>query len=199
MPFEKVTKSNNSFYIMKPTDTLVTKYDIIIPFYTSENVTKSVRNIYDHELCKEVIRLYLLNKLDRIWRNPYGSYYYKAKGGLPEYYRPQILTSVDIEKIIAQKKGGRRKGTGRKKLAGNSPSVTMRVPQYIRKEIQALIDMYAHWCASDEEPLLVYKTSVEQRLKTIEFLHYVTEHEKEYISNNEKYCILMSFIISIVV
>lgn len=171
---------------MKPTDTLVTKYDIIIPFYTSENVTKSVRNIYDHELCKEVIRFYLLNKLDRIWRNPYGSYYYKAKGGLPEYYRPQILTSVDIEKIIAQKKGGRRKGTGRKKLAGNSPSVTMRVPQYIRKEIQALIDMYAHWCASDEEPLLVSKTSVEQRLRTIEFLHFVTEHEKEYISNNEK-------------
>ena len=117
---------------MKPTDTLITKYDIVIPFYTSENVTKSVRNIYDHELCKEVIRLYLLNKLDRVWRNPYGSYYYKAKGGLPEYYRPQILTSVDIEKIIAQKKGGRRKGTGRKKLAGNSPSVTMRVPQYIR-------------------------------------------------------------------
>ena len=55
MPFEKVTKSNNSFYIMKSTNTLVTKYDIIIPFYTSENVTKSVRNIYDHELCKEVI------------------------------------------------------------------------------------------------------------------------------------------------
>lgn len=186
MPFEKVTKSNNSFYIMKPTDTLITKYDIVIPFYTSENVTKSVRNIYDHELCKEVIRLYLLNKLDRVWRNPYGSYYYKAKGGLPEYYRPQILTSVDIEKIIAQKKGGRRKGTGRKKLAGNSPSVTMRVPQYIRREIQALIDMYAHWCASDEKPLLVSKTSVEQRLKTIEFLHFVTEHEKEYISNNEK-------------
>ena len=46
---------------MKPTDTLITKYDIVIPFYTSENVTKSVRNIYDHELCKEVIRLYLLN------------------------------------------------------------------------------------------------------------------------------------------
>ena len=68
-----------------------------------------------------------------------------------------------------------------KKLAGNSPSVTMRVPQYIRREIQALIDMYAHWCASDEEPVLVSKTSVEQRLKTIEFLHYVTEHEKEYI------------------
>lgn len=65
--------------------------------------------------------------------------------------------------------------------AGNSPSVTMRVPQYIRREIQALIDMYAHWCASDEEPVLVSKTSVEQRLKTIEFLHYVTEHEKEYI------------------
>ena len=127
-----------------------------------------------------------MNKLDRIWRNPYGSYYYKAKGGLPEYYRPQILTSVDIEKIIAQKKGGRRKGTGRKKLAGNSPSVTMRVPQYIRKDIQALIDMYAHWCASDEEPVLVSKTSVEQRLKTIEFLHYVNEYEKEYIYNNEK-------------
>ena len=54
-------------------------------------------------------------------------------------------------------------------------------PQYIRREIQALIDMYAHWCASDEEPVLVSKTSVEQRLKTIEFLHYVTEHEKEYI------------------
>lgn len=89
---------------MKPTDTLVTKYDIIIPFYTSENVTKSVRNIYDHELCKEVIRLYFLNKLDRVWRNPYGSYYYRAKGSLPEYYRLQILTSVDIEKIIAQKK-----------------------------------------------------------------------------------------------
>lgn len=178
MPFEKVTKSNNSFYIMKSTDTLVTKYDIIIPFYTSENVTKSVRNIYDHELCKEVIRLYLLNKLDRVWRNPYGSYYYKVKGGLPEYYRPQILTSVDIEKIITQKKGGRRKGTGRKKLAGNSPSVTMRVPQYIRKDIQALIDMYAHWCASDEEPLLVSKTSVEQRLKTIEFLNYLIDNEK---------------------
>ena len=62
----------------------------------------------------------------------------------------------------------------------------MRVPQYIRREIQALIDMYAHWCASDEEPALASKTSVEQRLKTIEFLHYVTEHEKEYISNNEK-------------
>ena len=73
----------------------------------------------------------------------------------------------------------------RKKLAGNSPSVTMRVPQYIRREIQALIDMYAHWCASDEEPLLVSKTNVEQRLKTIEFLHYVTEHEKEYISMYE--------------
>ena len=175
MPFEKVTKSNNSFYIMKPTDTLVTKYNIIIPFYTSENVTKSVRNIYDHELCKEVVRLYLLNKLDRVWRNPYGSYYYKAKGGLPEYYRPQILTSVDIEKIIVQKKGGRRKGTGRKKLAGNSPSVTMRVPQYIRREIQALI-----------EPLLVSKTRVEQRLTPIDLLHYVTEHETEYISNNEK-------------
>lgn len=54
----------------------------------------------------------------------------------------------------------------------------MRVPQYIRKDIQALIDMYAHWCASDEEPVLVSKTSVEQRLKTIEFLHYVTEYEK---------------------
>ena len=171
---------------MKPTDTFVTKYDIIIPFYTSENVTKSVRNIYDHELCKEVVRLYLLGKLERVWQDSYNCYYYKAKGGKPEYYRPQFLTSVDIEKIIAQKKGGRRKGTGRKKLAGNSPSVTMRVPQYIRKDIQALIDMYAHWCVSDEEPVLVSKTSVEQRLKTIEFLHYVTEHEKEYISNNEK-------------
>lgn len=78
----------------------------------------------------------------------------------------------------AQKKGGRRKGTGRKKLAGNSPSVTMRVPQYIRKDIQALIDMYAHWCASDEESVLVSKTSVEQRLKTIEFLNYLINNEK---------------------
>lgn len=85
---------------------------------------------------------------------------------------------VDIEKIIAQKKGGRRKGTGRKKLAGNSPSVTMRVPQYIRKDIQALIDMYAHWCASDEESVLVSKTSVEQRLKTIEFLNCLINNEK---------------------
>lgn len=178
MPFEKVTKSNNSFYIMKPADTLVTKYDIIIPFYTSENVIKSVRNIYDHELCKEVVRLYLLGKLERVWQDSYNCYYYKAKGGKPEYYRPQILTSVDIEKIIAQKKGGRRKGTGRKKLAGNSPSVTMRVPQYIRKDIQALIDMYAHWCASDEESVLVSKTSVEQRLKTIEFLNYLINNEK---------------------
>ncbi len=33
---------------MKPTDTIVTKYDIIISFYTSENVIKSVRNIYDY-------------------------------------------------------------------------------------------------------------------------------------------------------
>ena len=41
--------------------------------------------------------------------------------------------------------------------------------------------MYAHWCANDEEPVLVSKTSVEQRLKTIEFLHYVIEQEKEYI------------------
>ena len=85
---------------MKPTNTLVTKYDIIIPFYTSENVTKSV----DHELCKEVIRLYLLNKLERVWQDSYNCYYYKAKGGKPEYYRPQILVavfrSVEQPKII---------------------------------------------------------------------------------------------------
>lgn len=145
-------------------------------------MTNSIRNIYDHDLCKEVIRLFLLGKLERVWQDSYNCYYYKAKGGMPEYYKPQILTSVDIEKIIAQKKGGKRKGTGRKNFAGNSPSVTMRVPQYIRKDIQALIDMYAHWCASDEEPVLASKTSVEQRLKMIKFLHYVTEYEKEYIS-----------------
>jgi len=54
----------------------------------------------------------------------------------------------------------------------------MRVPQYIRKDIQALIDMYAHWCASDEESVLVSKTSVEQRLKTIEFLNCLINNEK---------------------
>jgi hypothetical protein len=168
---------------MKPTDTLVTKYDIVIPFYTSENVTNSVRNVYDHELCKEIVRLFLLGKLERVWKDSYGCYYYKAKGGVPEYYKPQILTSVDVEKIIAQKKGGRRKGTGRKKLVGNSPSVTMRVPQYIRKDIQALIDMYAHWCASDEEFVLVSKTSVEQRLKTIELLQIIIANEIKHINN----------------
>lgn len=168
---------------MKPTDTLVTKYDIVIPFYTSENVTNSVRNVYDHELCKEIVRLFLLGKLERVWKDSYGCYYYKAKGGVPEYYKPQILTSVDVEKIIAQKKGGRRKGTGRKKLVGNSPSVTMRVPQYIRKDIQALIDMYAHRCASDEEFVLVSKTSVEQRLKTIELLQIIIANEIKHINN----------------
>lgn len=166
---------------MKPTDTLVTKYDIVIPFYTSENVTNSVRNVYDHELCKEIVRLFFVGKTGACLERLLWLLLLQGKGGVPEYYKPQILTSVDVEKIIAQKKGGRRKGTGRKKLVGNSPSVTMRVPQYIRKDIQALIDMYAHWCASDEEFVLVSKTSVEQRLKTIEFLHYVIEQEKEYI------------------
>lgn len=59
----------------------------------------------------------------------------------------------------------------------------MRVPQYIRKDIQALIDMYAHWCASDEEPILVSKTSVEQRLKTIEFMRIIIDNEENFIGD----------------
>lgn len=43
--------------------------------------------------------------------------------------------------------------------------------------------MYAHWCASDEEPVLVSKTSVEQRLKTIEFMRIIIDNEENFIGD----------------
>lgn len=61
------------------------------------------------------------------------------------------LSSEGIEKIINDKRGGKREGAGSKRKIGYSIP-TIRILARIKENIQCYIDVYSHYYKDDEIP-----------------------------------------------
>lgn len=161
---------------------LVKKYNINIDVYIDEDGVKPIKKLPDNKLTKEFLKLYFLNKIEKVWKDWMRDYYYaRTKDGERIYLEFENITADDIEAIIADKRGGRRKGAGRKKKTGMS-TVTMRIPDFLKDNIQCLIDMYAHWLDKEHN----YFTSEKKRFETIRDIGYVLDFEKKCIYNRQK-------------
>lgn len=61
------------------------------------------------------------------------------------------ISSEGIEKIINDKRGGKREGAGSKRKIGYSIP-TIRILARIKENIQCYIDVYSHYYKDDEIP-----------------------------------------------
>lgn len=75
------------------------------------------------------------------------------------------LTAWDIEKIINDKRGGKRAGAGSKKKTGLT-TTTIRIPSCLKENIQFYIDMFNQWMNGDDKDI-PYFTDEDKRLETI--------------------------------
>ena len=173
---------------MEDSDTLVKQFKIEIPVFIGDSDKKRKENLNDSELCNEIIRLYLLEKIKRViiytlYRNGEKNnlYYYEDIDGETRKYEPQEVTEETINKIMSDKRGGARKGAGHPAYAGLG-SVPVRVPRHLKTEFLSIIDMYAQFTSKNKEKLeAVGRTSEYERKGALEFLGWLYDKEHERI------------------
>ena len=89
------------------------------------------------------------------------------------------LTAWDIEKIINDKRGGKRAGAG-PKLKTGYVTTTLRIPSTLKESFKCYIDMYTQYYKGDEENI-PYFTNEEDRLNTIRDMMSVLKYEEHLI------------------
>ena len=173
---------------MEDSYTLVKQFKIEIPVFIGDSDKKRKENLNDSELCNEIIRLYLLEKIKRViiytrYRNGEKNnlYYYEDIDGETRRYKPQEVTEDTINKIMSDKRGGTRKGAGRPAYAGLG-SVPVRVPKHLKTDFLSIIDMYAQFTSDNKEKLeAVGRTSEYERKGALELLGWLYDKEHERI------------------
>ena len=84
-----------------------------------------------------------------------------------------------IEKIINDKRGGKRAGAG-PKLKTGYVTTTLRIPSTLKESFKCYIDMYTQYFKGDEENI-PYFTNEEDRLNTIRDMMSVLKYEEHLI------------------
>lgn len=161
---------------------LVQKYNIDIDVWTDKDGGGIFEKLPDCGLSKDLVRLYFLGKLDRVWQYWNSEKYFaKAKDGSVIYSDNGNMTAAEIEAIMDDKRGGRRTGAGRKKKNGMF-TTTMRVPSILKGDIECLIEMYANWLHHNDVNEYEYKTTEKKRLEAISTLKCALKNEEECIA-----------------
>ena len=169
---------------MTSSDILVKHFKIEIPVYVGYKEKKRTDNLFDEELCSDLLRFYFLGKLYRVLIKKVfkddreeNLYYYELTGGDKVQYIPHEVSIEDVKRIMEDRRGGTRKGAGRNPIAGTS-SVTVRVPHHLKCEINAIIDMYAQLTSKNRDILQpVGRTSELERKEALEWLDMVSRYE----------------------
>lgn len=168
---------------MKKEYKLVRKYNIDIDVWTDKDGGGIFEKLPDCGLSKDLVRLYFLGKLDRVWQYWNSeTYWARAKDGSVIYSDNGNMTAAEIEAIMDDKRGGRRTGAGRKKKNGMF-TTTMRVPSILKGDIECLIEMYANWLHHDDVNEYEYKTTEKKRLDAISTLKCTLENEERAIES----------------
>ena len=94
---------------------LVEKYNIDVDVFIEENGVTPVGKLPDNHLTKEFLRLYFTGQITKVWKRWLSDIYYAMTTKGEEISLPKTnLTAWDIEKIINDKRGGKRAGAGPK-------------------------------------------------------------------------------------
>lgn len=157
---------------------LVKKYNIDVDVYANERSDIKVDKLPDDRLSKEFLRLYFMGKIVRVWKEWNDLYYALTTKGEKIYLSKSSLSFWEIERIINDKRGGKREGAG-SKLKTGYVTTTLRIPSTLKESFKCYIDMYTQYFKGDEENI-PYSTSEEDRLNTIRDMMSVLKYE-EYL------------------
>lgn len=137
---------------------LVEKYNIDVDVFIEENGVTPVGKLPDNHLTKEFLRLYFTGQITKVWKRWLSDIYYAMTTKGEEISLPKTnLTAWDIEKIINDKRGGKRAGAG-PKLKTGYVTTTLRIPSIYEYET------FASQGTSEEQLSDVY-TGRDKRIK----------------------------------
>ena len=173
---------------MTSSDILVKHFKIEIPVYVGHNEKKRTDNLFDEELCSDLLRVYFLGKLHRVLIKKEckncrekNIYYYELTEGEKVQYIPHEVSFEDVKRIMKDRRGGTRKGAGRNSIVGNG-SVTLRIPVQLKNEFIAIVDMYAQLSSLNKDILQpMGRTTELERKKALEWLDMVSKYEHSRI------------------
>lgn len=164
---------------------LVQKYNIDVDLFVDKDGVTPAGKLPDNRLTKEFLRLYFMGHIAKVWKEWLTDIHIAQTTDGKEIYLPDTnLSSEDIERIINDKRGGKREGAGSKRKTGYS-TTTIRIPTCIKEDVQCYIDMFTHYFNyTDKE--LPYYTDEEKRLVSIREMMNILEHEKRQIFERRK-------------
>lgn len=164
---------------MKNKFELVEKYNIDVDVFIDEDGVTPTGKLPDNHLTKEFLRLYFTGQITNVRKRWLSDIYYAITTKGEEISLPKTnLTAWDIEKIINDKRGGKRAGAGSKLKTGYS-TTTLRIPFTLKENFKCYIDMYTQYFKGDEENIPYY-TNEEDRLETIRDMMSALKHEDNF-------------------
>lgn len=173
------TKPHKSAY-MDDKFELVKKYNIDVDVFVDEDGVTPNGKLPDNRLTKEFLRLYFTGQITKVWRKWLSDNYYALTSKGNEIYLPESnLTSWDIEKIMKDKRGGKRAGAG-PKLKTCFSTKTLRIPSCLKENFQCYIDMFNQYVNGDDKDI-PYFTDEDKRMETIRDMMSVLKHEENLI------------------
>ncbi|KAA5286431.1 hypothetical protein F2Z06_20895 [Phocaeicola dorei] len=159
---------------------LVKKYNIDVDVYIDRDGTTPVGKLSDRNLTKEFLRLYFMGHIAKVWKVWLTDIYMAQTTDGKEIFLPETnISSEDIEKIMNDKRGGKRAGAG-PKLKTGYVTTTLRIPSTLKESFKCYIDMYTQYFKGDEENI-PYFTNEEDRLNTIRDMMSVLKYEEHLI------------------
>ena len=159
---------------------LVEKYNIDVDVYLDKDGATVSGKLPDSRLTKQFLRLYFTGQITKVWKEWLHDLYFALTTKGEEIYLPETsLSAFDIEKIINDKRGGKRAGAGSKLKTGYS-TTTLRIPDCLKEHFKCYIDMFTHYTKGDGENIS-YFTDEEDRLETIRDMMSVLKHEEHLI------------------
>lgn len=164
---------------------LVEKYKIDVDVFIDEDGVTPAEKLPDNHLTKEFLRLYFTGQITKVWKRWLSDIYYAMTSKGEEIFLPKTnLTAWDIEKIINDKRGGKRAGAGSKRKTGYT-TCTLRIPYILKESFKCYIDMFTQYTKDDEENI-PYFTDEDDRLEAIRDMMSVLKHEERLIHERRR-------------
>ena len=164
---------------------LVEKYNIDVDVYLDKDGTTVSGKLPDNRLTKQFLRLYFTGQITKVWKEWLHNLYFALTAKGEEIYLLETnLSAFDVEKIINDKRGGKRAGAGSKRKTGYS-TCTLRIPNILKESFKCYIDMYTQYTKDDEENI-PYFTEEDDRLEAIRDMMGVLKHEERLIHERRR-------------
>lgn len=159
---------------------LVKKYNIDVDVYLDRDGNTPAGKLPDNRLTKEFLRLYFTGQIKKVWKDWYRDLYYALTERNEQIFlRETNLAACDIEKVMKDKRGGKRAGAGPKRKTGYD-TTTMRIPSCLKQQFQCYIDMFTQYY-KDENDTTPYFTEEDKRLNTLRDMMSVLKYEEHMI------------------